>query len=139
MPVVHFYLCDEFVSQERCTTLLETASAEYARILESPLDRVRAFIHLHKPWQMAVGGTPPCDSSNSAPFFEAIVLQGRPASQRETLIAKFSEMLAEILQVPQAIVRGRVIQVAPEDWCIAGRTAAEIRKDEIARRKTDAG
>lgn len=134
MPVVHFHLSERVASEERCRDLLEFASREYARILEAPMERVRALITVHQSHQLAVKGASLDPSDPGAPFFEAIVLRGRSLQLRTELMAVFTSGTAKILEVDESVIRGRIIQVDPEDWCIAGSTAAEIRKSEIEAR-----
>jgi len=139
MPVVHFHISESVASEAKCRKLLEFASQEYARILQAPMDRVRGMITVHQPHQFAVNGQSLSSESTGAPFFEAIVLRGRKLELRTELMACFTEGTAEILGVDASIVRGRIIQVDPEDWCIAGKTAAEIRKAEIEARAKENG
>ena len=134
MPVVHFHLCEANTSEQKCQELLERASQEYARILEAPMERVRAFATVHKEVQFAAQGSVVANGGIPAPFFEAIILRGRPASQRTELIACINQLIADVLAIDPQIIRGRIIQVDPEDWCIAGKTAAEARKSEIEAR-----
>lgn len=70
----------------------------------------------------------------SAPYFTAIVLAGRPAEQRHRLLAALTDILVEVLGVDRGLVRGRIIQVEPEDWGIGGTPAAAVRRDEITAR-----
>lgn len=134
MPVVHFHLSESSASEAQCRELLEFASQEYARVLQAPMDRVRGFITTHSAHEMALNGKSLQVGEIGAPFFEAIVLRGRTIELRLELMQVFTKGIAKILAIDESIVRGRIIQVDPDDWCIAGNTAAEIRKDEIAAR-----
>ncbi|WP_317930666.1 hypothetical protein [Halioxenophilus sp. WMMB6] len=135
MPIVHFHVCQTEASEERCRLLVESACQIYARILDAPIERVRAFITVHKPYEMALLGRSLHTGDSGAPFFEAYVLRGRTPAQRQELMMSFTEILSEILSIDKSVVRGRCVQVDPEDWCIAGYPAADIRKDEIEARQ----
>ncbi len=105
-------------------------SARYAEVLESPLSRIRAYVTLHRPEHWAAGGVPGVE----APYFTAIVLEGRPAEQRHRLLGAFTDILVDTLGVERSLVRGRIIQVPPDDWAIGGVPASAARRTEIAAR-----
>ncbi|BFM06346.1 tautomerase family protein [Halioxenophilus aromaticivorans] len=134
MPVVHFHLSECSASEQQCRQLLEFASQEYARILEAPMERVRGMITVHRNHEMALQGKTLQPGETGAPFFEAMVLRGRNLALRSELMDIFTQGTAKILGIDASVIRGRIIQVDPEDWCIAGKTAAEIRKAEIEAR-----
>lgn len=136
MPVVNFHLVEGHCSAEQKVRLLQGASQLYSRVLQSPLERVRAFITAHAPDEFAVAGEV---NSLSAPFFEFIVLEGRPLDERQALLSGFTELLVEILAVERSRVRGRCIRVEPQDWCIGGQGADVLRKQEIRARATGSG
>lgn len=139
MPVAHFHLPSAAFYPDRRRELLVRASAGYARILESPIERVRVFLVDYPPTDIAVGGVVPADTTSepAAPYFTAIVLAGRPAAQRAELLRHFTDLLVEVLGVDRSGVRGRIIEVEPENWGIAGTPAARVRSEEIARRAAD--
>lgn len=134
MPILEVHLVDGLHSAEQHTALLMTMSARYAEVLESPIGRVRAYLTLHQPQHWATAGVPAAQQPGSAPYFTAIVLAGRPAEQRHRLLASFTDILVSVLGVDRGLVRGRIIQVDPDDWGIAGTPAAAARRDEIAER-----
>lgn len=132
MPIVHFHLADSF-APDRVVRLLERASRVYAEILECPIDRVRAFAVRYPPGDLVVGGV--AGGSAAAPYFTALVLTGRSVGQRHALLAAFTDVVVEELSVRREVVRGRIEQVDPEDWAIAGSPASEVRAGEIRARQ----
>lgn len=114
--------------------LIRTASEIYASAMESPVDRVRVFVHSYEPDSMAVGGVSVADGAPVTPYFEAIAFEGRRPEQYTDLLARMSQALADVCGVDLAVVRGRVLKVSPEDWAIAGVPASVVRKAEIEAR-----
>lgn len=137
MPVVHFHLSAEYPSSQ-IARLLEQAAQRYAQVLESPIDRVRAFAVRYPPGHYVTGGSPASDSA-AAPYFTALVLAGRPESQRQALLAAFTGLVVEELGVPRESVRGRIEEVDPADWGIGGVPASIARAEEIRGRSPDRG
>ncbi|WP_066903593.1 tautomerase family protein [Millisia brevis] len=136
MPVAQFHLPSAAFDPERRRELLVRASAGYARILDSPIERVRVLLVDYPPADIAVGGVVGSEPGpeTAAPYFTAVVLAGRPAQQRAELLGHFTDLLVEILGVDRSGVRGRIIEVEPDNWGIAGTPAARVRSEEIARR-----
>lgn len=130
MPIVEVHLVEGAHTPAQHAALLGALSARYAEVLDSPLQRIRAHLTLHRPEHWATGGEP----GVSAPYFTAIVLAGRPVEQRHRLLASFTDVVVDVLGVDRAVVRGRIIQVDPEDWGIAGQPASAARRAEIAER-----
>lgn len=130
MPILEVHLVDGAHSPAQHSELLTSLSARYAEVLESPLDRIRAYLTLHRPEHWATGGEP----GVPAPYFTAIVLRGRPAEQRTRLLGAFTDILVDVLGVDRRLVRGRIIQVDPDDWAIGGVPASAARRAEIAAR-----
>lgn len=139
MPVVNFHLVRERCSQEQQSHLLKAASQLYSTVLSSPMERVRAFITLRSESECAVAGDIVSNNHLHAPFFEFIVLEGRPLGERQQLMAGFTSLLAEVLEVDPSLVRGRCIRVHPQDWCIGGTGADSLRAGEIAARAAAQG
>lgn len=133
MPIATFHTVGCSPDQRR--RLLEEGSVRYAAALGSPVDRVRAYVVDHAPGSVAVGGRLVSDGAAAAPYFTAVVLEGRPVEQRARLLADLTDLVAEVLEVAPATVRGHVVQVSPEDWGIGGRPAAQARADEIRARQ----
>ena len=134
MPVAHFHIPVGSASTEQRAALLTAASAAYSRILDSPIERVRAFVVQYDPTDLAVGGQLVADGGTIAPYFTAIVLAGRPPQQRSELLAAFTDLVVEHLDVERSGVRGQIVEVAPENWGIAGQPASDVRASEIALR-----
>ncbi|MGW0035430.1 tautomerase family protein [Gordonia sp. NPDC003376] len=134
MPVAHFHLPADTFTTEQESTLLRDASKAYARVLSSPVDRVRVFLVHYPPSAMAVAGELVSDAGVVAPYFTAIVLAGRPAEQRQELLSAFTSLLVETLDVDRTHIRGQIIEVSPDNWGIAGAPASGVRATEIAER-----
>ena len=138
MPVAHFHLVDGTFDSAQQRRLLIESSRCYSEVLGSPIDRVRIFVVPYSPAGVAVGGTVVTDGSEPAPYFTAIVLAGRPLRQRHELLARFTDLCVEILGTPRKLVRGRIIEVQPENWGIAGEAASSVRAEEIVTRSASA-
>lgn len=139
MPVVRFHLPEDKYSQQQCEELLTQASELYASVLESPVERVRVYIQFYRPWAMACGGKAVSAGGNVAPLFECVVLAGRPESQRHALLRGFTDLIVNVLDEPENMVRGACWPVEPENWAIAGSPASAIRQAEIKAREEAAG
>ncbi|GAA2892544.1 hypothetical protein GCM10010472_58840 [Pseudonocardia halophobica] len=134
MPVAHFHVVRAGVDPARRRRLLVEASRIYAEVLDSPIERVRVFVVEYDAEAAAVGGEIVAEGAPAAPYFTAIVLAGRPAAQREELLARLTDLVVDVLGVERRRVRGRIVEVAPENWAIGGVAAASARADEIAAR-----
>lgn len=134
MPVVNFHLVDGYCSAEQKILLLKRASQLYSQVLRAPMERVRAMITLHGADEFAVVGEVTSVNGLHAPFFECIVLEGRPLDERQALLSGFTELLVEVLAVERDLVRGRCIRVEPQDWSIGGQGADILREKEIRER-----
>lgn len=134
MPVVNFHLVDGYCSAEQKIRLLKGASQLYSQVLRAPMERVRAMITLHGADEFAVVGEVTSVNGLHAPFFECIVLEGRPLDERQALLSGFTELLVEVLAVERDLVRGRCIRVEPQDWSIGGQGADILREKEIRER-----
>ncbi len=134
MPIVHFHLVDGAASAEAEARLLTRASELYARTLDAPMERVRAFITAHAPGRFATAGRLVSEGGGEAPYFEFFVLAGRPLAQRQALLAGFTDLLVDILGARRELVRGTCRQIAPEDWGIGGVPTSVLRASEIEAR-----
>ncbi len=134
MPIVNFQLVEGMTSPEQDARLLIGASRLYAEVLKAPMERVRAFITLHAAGRFAVAGELAAGNGLHAPYFEFIVLDGRPADEIDRLLAGFTDLLVDVLGVRRDLVRGSCRRVAPEDWAIGGVPASVLRSDEVAAR-----
>lgn len=136
MPIVTFHLVEGQHSSEQLRALLTRASALYSDVLDSPIDRVRAFVTRYPADHVAVAGELVSDHPRSAPYFEFLVLAGRPVEQRHRLLAGFTDLMVELLGSPRELIRGKVIQLDPADWGIGGEPASVTRRTEIEARAT---
>lgn len=134
MPIAHFHLVDGAYADEQVDHLLTRACSVYAAVLDSPIERVRAFAVRYPAADVAVGGVLVASGAQPAPYFTAIVLAGRPEQQRHELLARFTALVVEELGCAAEVVRGRIEQVDPADWAIAGRPASLVRVSEVAER-----
>jgi 4-oxalocrotonate tautomerase family enzyme len=130
MPILEVHLVEGEHTAAQHAELLTRMSARYAEVLASPLERIRAYVSVHRRELWATGGVVGVE----APYFTAIVLEGRPAEQRRRLLEAFTDILVDTLGVDRRLVRGRIIQVSPEDWAIGGVPASAARSAEIAAR-----
>lgn len=112
------------------------ASHRYAEVLGSPVERVRAFAATYRPERAAVAGELVADGAPSAPYFEFLVLAGRPLDQRHVLLAGFTDLIVQELGTPRELIRGKAIELDPDNWAIGGVPASTVRSSEIAERAT---
>lgn len=131
MPIIHFHLTEGTASADQERRLLLEASALYADVLQCPVDRVRAFIQPCARARSAVGGVMLDEGGTPAPYFEFLVLEGRPLETRQRLLAGFTDLLARVLGVERGVIRGHCKRVRPDEWCIGGRMAEDLRKADI--------
>ena len=134
MPLVNFHLVNINISQSKVNHLIKGATTLYAQVLECPLERVRVYVNLHETCHVGVGGEVIDRSSQEAPYFDFIVLEGRPLAQRQKLSVGFTDLLVEVFNVDRGVIRGRCHNVHPEDWSIGGVLSSELRQAEIKQR-----
>ncbi|MCZ4534854.1 tautomerase family protein [Gordonia terrae] len=134
MPVAHFHVPAGSFTDEQQRTLLLEASSIYSQVLDSPIERVRTFLVSYPPTSVAVAGAIVAEGGTVAPYFTAIVLHGRPASQRHLLLERFTDLIVDVFEVDRSGIRGQIIEVNPENWGIAGSPASELRAGEAAAR-----
>lgn len=139
MPIVTYHLVAGRHDDEAVGELLRRSCALFAEVLECPVDRVRALAHEHRPQTYAVGGELVSDGAEDAPYFHFMLLEGRPVEHAQRLLAGFTDLLVETLEVERARVRGGMWPVEPERWAIAGTPAAAARADEVRARAEAAG
>jgi 4-oxalocrotonate tautomerase len=135
MPVVNFHLVSQKTTPAQDERLLKEAAKLYAEVLKSPMERVRAFITTHAAEQFVVAGELVSKNGLHAPFFDFIVLDGRPLDERHRLMAGFTDLLVDILGVKRELVRGSCRRVEPQDWSIGGLPASELRASEVKARE----
>ena len=139
MPVLEYHLVEGVHADADIASLLLDSSQSYADILKCPIDRIRVYVHLHKPNMVALGGKLVSEGSLPAPYFHFLVLEGRPLSECQQLLATFTDLIADRLQVSRSLVRGGCWPIPPEYWAIAGSPASAIRAQEISARAASPG
>ncbi|WP_300016308.1 tautomerase family protein [Pseudonocardia sp.] len=132
MPILEVHLIEGSHTGEQHRALLAALGTRYAEVLDSPPERIRAHLTLHRREHWVTGGVPGVD----APYFTAIVLAGRPVEQRHRLLGALTDIIVDVLGVDRASVRGRIVPVDPDDWGIGGVPASAARRGEIAARAT---
>ncbi|WP_085318273.1 tautomerase family protein [Derxia lacustris] len=134
MPLIQFHLVEGEYSDAQLSTLLERGSAVYAEVLDSPVDRIRAFVTLHRPALWAVGGKADA-AAHRSPYFSAVMMAERPPEQRRRALAAMTDLVVEVLAVERDRVRGSINLVQAQDWGIGGVPASVIRAAEVEARR----
>lgn len=134
MPVLQIHVMHGQHPTPALQTLARQCSALFADTLGCPQARIRVLLHTHLPELCLVGGEP-ADQTPPAPFFSFYLLEGRPQACRDALLAGFTCLLADTLQVDAARVRGAALSVPPADWSIGGQAASAVRQQEILARQ----
>lgn len=139
MPVAQLYLVASEYTPEAIAALLAEASSFYAAALYPdmdvpPLERVRIFITDVAPDHWATGGKQVSQGGAPAPYFSCIAMKGRPPERIQAMMAGWTELIVRHLGCESALVRGRLIEIEPDHWFIAGTPASGVRAAEIARR-----
>jgi 4-oxalocrotonate tautomerase len=134
MPIVTFHLVEGLYPPEALRELLVRGSQLYARALDSPTERVLAFVRMYPAQLAAVAGEPVSERSRKAPYFEFLAPRGGPADQRQKLLRGLTDLLAEVLDAPRELIVGVAVRVDPEDWAIAGEPASARRAAQLAAR-----
>ena len=135
MPILRYHLIENQYTDEQCEELLIESSHLYASVLNSPIERVRVFINRYSPQMVAVGGISVGKGAVPAPYFEFLVLAGRPLEQRQRLLAGFTDLIEGILGVDRRVIRGACREIPAEDWGIGGVPASNLREREIRARE----
>ncbi len=135
MPILTVRLKQEAWTREQLNDFMLKASELYAAALECPIDRVRVFLDLYDPDNVAVAGRISAETGTQAAYFDFLALEGRPLKQRHELLEGFTDLLQNILGIDRSIIRGACLNIAPEDWAIAGTPASVARQKEIEARK----
>lgn len=138
MPIMEIHLAQGEYEDEQLEQLTIGCSQLYAKVLQSPIERVRVFIHEHRACTMAVAGVPVSKGASPAPYFQFIVLQGRPLEQKHALLTGFTDLIESILGVERSLIRGGCWPIPPEDWAIGGTPASVKRAAEVAARAAEA-
>lgn len=98
MPVLQIHVMHGQHPTPALQTLARQCSALFADTLGCPQARIRVLLHTHLPELCLVGGEP-ADQTPPAPFFSFYLLEGRPQACRDALLAGFTRLLADTLQV----------------------------------------
>ncbi|MFY0678813.1 MAG: tautomerase family protein [Neptuniibacter sp.] len=134
MPLVTYHLVEDQLTDYQSEQLLLKGAQLYADVLDSPVERVRGLINTYSAKRALVGGKVLFEGEQGAPYFEFIVLAGRPQEQIKRLMVGFTDLIVEVLGVDRSVIRGRCLRVEPDDWGIAGQFASELRAKEIQAR-----
>ena len=134
MPILHFHLAEGQHPDAAIGELVLAASRLYAEVLQCPIERVRVFAHVLPARHVAVGGRLVSEGQAGAPFFEFMVLEGRPVDQCQDLLTRFTDLIVHTLGVDRSGVRGVCKPVPPALWAIAGQPASAVRAGEIQAR-----
>jgi phenylpyruvate tautomerase PptA (4-oxalocrotonate tautomerase family) len=139
MPVAQLYLVASEYAPESIAALLAEASSFYAAALYPemdipPVDRVRIFITDVASDHWATGGKPVSQGGAAAPYFSCIAMKGRPPERIQAMMAGWTDLVVRHLGCEAKLVRGRLIEIEPEHWYIAGKPASQLRASEIAAR-----
>jgi len=134
VPVLKVSLDLEGQSGQTLSDFMCRATEGFANILDCPKERIRVFLIDIPKDRYSVGGIPGSEGGPNAPFFEFYLLKGRSGDQAAHLFRLFTELLADCFDAQRELVRGRCVYVPPQDWCIGGHSAADIRAAEVAAR-----
>jgi 4-oxalocrotonate tautomerase len=134
MPVMQIHITRDSHASSQIEELLVRCSQHFADVLECPVDRIRVYMIEHAPNRCCIGGKLASDSGMQAPYFSFVLMQGRSNEVKTRLMTGFTDLIEEILSVPRSVIRGGIVPVAPEDWCIAGQPASQVRQAEIQAR-----
>jgi phenylpyruvate tautomerase PptA (4-oxalocrotonate tautomerase family) len=140
MPVAQLYLVASEYAPEAIAALLNEASHFYAAALypemeTPPVERVRIFITDVAAPHWATGGEQVSQGGSPAPYFSCIAMKGRPLERIQAMMAGWTDLIVRHLGCDRSLVRGRLIEIEPEHWYIAGTPASQLRAAEIAARQ----
>ncbi len=134
VPVLQYMLVEGQQSDAQIAELLLASSRLFAEVLESPIDRVRVSVQLCQPQHIAIGVKLVTEGVPSPPYFEFVVLEGRPMSHRHRLLEGFTDLLVATLGADRSRIRGSCWAVDPAQWSIGGTLASVLRAKEISAR-----
>lgn len=139
MPIVNFHLIEGQQTDQEIKSLLIEAGDLYLDVFypemdPRPIGRLRAYAQMIKPEHFASAGELVAEGGQPAPYFTFLALAGRPPEQHAALIKGFTELLGKYTGCDVKMVRGMAVPIDPNNWGIGGKTAAELRKAEIAAR-----
>jgi phenylpyruvate tautomerase PptA (4-oxalocrotonate tautomerase family) len=136
MPVVEIHLVEGDHDAARIEPLLRRVSERYAAIADSPIERVRAFVTMHRPEHWMTGGVTAAVDGDTAPYFAAAVLEGTTPAQRHRLLAELTDIICDVMGATRSRVRGRIVQVPRDDWATGGVPASYGRRPEVVARSS---
>ncbi len=111
-------------------------------MLDSPPERIRAYLTLHRPEHWMTGGAPGGD----APYSTALVPAGRPVEQRHRLLGAFTDIIVvgvpswiEDNTIPLDMITCFVLKDSDHDFAASapqrdGRGCPEFRGTSVAAR-----
>jgi len=139
MPILEMHLVAGDHDAATVGALLEEASHLYVEVLypelePRPIERVRAFVTLHERDEWATATVLSANGGTPAPYFTCLVLAGRPSAQISRLLVDMTDLIATRLSVAKPHIRGRIIPIDPDHWCIGRELASAKRHVEIAGR-----
>lgn len=134
MPVMTVHVVEGRFSDEQLGRLQHACAVHYGAVLRSPMERIRVLVTEHRPQAFFVDGKRASDGADDAPFFDYIVLAGRPQSEIEALMTGFTDIIERELGVERARIRGSCSPVPAEHWGIGGTMASVARAAEVAAR-----
>lgn len=139
MPILEYRLTEGRHTDDQIGELLLASARLYADVLKSPIQRVRVVALMHQPQHAVVAGKLVSDGAPPAPYFQFLVLEGRPVEESQELIAGFTDIMVNTLGVDRSVVRGGCWPIPPQYWGIGGTPASVLRAQEIAARETTIG
>ena len=134
MPILNIHLVASHHAPDKIETLLIKCSALFAEVLNSPVDRIRAYVTEYPAQRACIGGKMGGEAE-PAPFFTFYVLEGRSLEDRQRLLVGFVDLIADVLAVDRSRIRGCAESISPEDWTIGGTPASVVRQAEIEARR----
>lgn len=135
MPIMNIHLVADAYPDAQINQLLRQCATHYGAVLKSPMERIRVFVKEHRPAAVFVDGKTAAEGAEAAPFFEYIVLEGRPQQEMDDLMTGFTDILETVLKADRNRIRGACWTVPPERWGIGGVMASVKRANEVAARR----
>jgi 4-oxalocrotonate tautomerase family enzyme len=142
VPLVQIEIAEGY-SAEVHRQLHERIAEVVSELLSAPLPSIRICITQHRLPMLSVGGVPLSDHGEAGapgnpaalqdrPLVHVWIVEGRTLAARRQWHERTARAMAEILDVPLAIVRTCVTEMSVEGWAIAGVPYAVARKDQLA-------
>lgn len=131
MPIITFHLVENAFSDVQLGRLLTDGSHMLAEVLDTPVERTRAFVTLYRPDRTAVAGVVVNDGDRGAPFFVFYVGAHRRAELRTALLTRVTDLIETTLGVERAVIRGYAQTTDPDSWAVAGVPLSRARAAEV--------